>query len=67
MAETGCVGHFIDDGKKQDQAVAICSNSPKAHVAQKTAQTILNMKLLTAQINMNNQSRMLQAQKKKLA
>lgn len=26
-----CVSHFVDDGKDQDQAVAICINDPTAH------------------------------------
>ncbi len=51
-----CISHFKDDGKAQDQAVAICINDPKAHLAQKpctmqrTAQILSQARLLTAQI-----------------
>jgi len=40
-ANSKCVSHFVDTGKKQDQAVAICINSPRAHLAQNVKQAQL--------------------------
>ena len=53
-ADSNCVSHFVNDGKKQDQAVAICINSPKAHTAQRLGQIVNKMNLLTAQLNLQN-------------
>jgi len=64
MADSGCVGHFINDGKKQDQAVAICSNDPKAHQAQKIAQITNSGKILSAQLSGNSMVSFFDSKKK---
>ena len=45
-ASSPCVSHFVDDGKPQDQAVAICINSPRAHLAQNMKQAQLSQVML---------------------
>ena len=64
MADSDCVGHFINDGKKQDQAVAICSNNPKAHQAQKIAQITNHGRILSAQFTGQSLNKFFNSKKK---
>lgn len=64
MVDSNCVGHFINDGKKQDQAVAICSNNPKAHQAQKIAQITNHGKILSAQLSGESLNKFFDSKKK---
>ena len=60
-----CISHFVNDGKPQKQAVAICLNSPKAHQAQKVAQITSHGRLLTAQFSARSLTTQLSFKKKR--
>ena len=58
------VDHFINDGKKQNQDVAIYSNNPKAHQTQRIAQITNHGKILSAQLSGQSLSRFFDSKKK---